>query len=715
MTTFLSHLKSVVFILIASSVAVQTAQAQVPSTIGFQGLLTDENGAPLPSGDYSISFRIYTSEGGGTALWTEVQSVAVVDGVANATLGRINPLDLPFDVQYWLGLTIGQSSSELSPRLIISAVAYSLSAKTVEDGSITESKIGEGAVTTAKLAEGAVETAAIADAAVSLTKISTGGAVNGQTLVFDQGQLVWGAPSGEGVISQVEAGAGLEGGGTTGSVSLSVAAEGITSTMLGAGAVTSQKLGDLAVTEGKIENGAVTAPKIPNGELPLNKLNTTGASASQVVTFNGSTPVWSALNLADGSVETADLADGAVTGPKISSTGASASDILTFDGANVLWAPAAGVGPGTIGTDELADAAVTAPKLRDSAVTAVKLAPLAVGESKIADAAVTTTKVADAAVTTSKIADSSVSTAKLVDGSVGTGKLALGAVTSDQIAASAVNLSKIDPTEGLDTQVLTISGNAVIWSDPAGLGPGSVGEIELADNSVGASKIKTGAVTTGKINDAAVGNAALADGAVTNVKIAPTTILLDRINVDASSQGDFLVVNAGALNFANVFPSSIQVGTDGQNANLTIKGDVDISGSITKGSGTFKIDHPLDPENKYLYHSFVESDEMLNVYSGNAELDADGRALVRLPDWFESANKDYRYQLTCIGGYSPVYIEREIVDGDFVIGGGTPGLRVSWQITAVRDDPYARKKRVKVEVDKPASERGSYLHPEAYE
>jgi len=79
-------------------------------------------------------------------------------------------------------------------------------------------------------------------------------------------------------------------------------------------------------------------------------------------------------------------------------------------------------------------------------------------------------------------------------------------------------------------------------------------------------------------------------------------------------------------------------------------GDAHVTGSLSKGGGSFKIDHPLDPENKYLYHSFVESPEMMNVYNGNALLDANGEAWVELPDWFETLNRDFRYQLTCIAG-----------------------------------------------------------------
>ena len=55
-------------------------------------------------------------------------------------------------------------------------------------------------------------------------------------------------------------------------------------------------------------------------------------------------------------------------------------------------------------------------------------------------------------------------------------------------------------------------------------------------------------------------------------------------------------------------------------------GDVDVTGTLTKSAGSFKIDHPLDPENKYLSHSFVESPDMMNIYNGNVVLDATGEA-----------------------------------------------------------------------------------------
>lgn len=143
-------------------------------------------------------------------------------------------------------------------------------------------------------------------------------------------------------------------------------------------------------------------------------------------------------------------------------------------------------------------------------------------------------------------------------------------------------------------------------------------------------------------------------------------------------------------------------------------GNVTVSGTLSKGGGSFKIDHPLDPANKFLQHSFVESPDMMNVYNGNVELGENGTAVVELPEWFGALNRDFRYQLTCIGGFAPVYIAKEITNNSFTIGGGTPGVKVSWQVTGIRQDPFANENRIQVEMDKSSEERGRYLHPKAY-
>ena len=144
--------------------------------------------------------------------------------------------------------------------------------------------------------------------------------------------------------------------------------------------------------------------------------------------------------------------------------------------------------------------------------------------------------------------------------------------------------------------------------------------------------------------------------------------------------------------------------------------------TFPKVAARFKIDHPLDPANKYLHHSFVESSDMKNVYDGIVVLNDKGEVEVDLPDWFGTLNKDYRYQLTAIGAPGPnLYIAKEIPEtgadyanpadninnnhSSFRIAGGDSGMKVSWQVTGIRKDPWANAHRVEVEEDKPDKER----------
>lgn len=143
-------------------------------------------------------------------------------------------------------------------------------------------------------------------------------------------------------------------------------------------------------------------------------------------------------------------------------------------------------------------------------------------------------------------------------------------------------------------------------------------------------------------------------------------------------------------------------------------GNVNVTGTLSKGGGSFKIDHPLDPQNKYLYHSFVESPDMMNIYNGNIVTDASGYATVTLPDWFEALNKDFRYQLTVIGDFAQAIVSQKIQNNQFVIRTDKPNVEVSWQVTGIRHDPFAEKNRIPVEEYKQGEDVGKYLYPKAY-
>ncbi len=152
---------------------------------------------------------------------------------------------------------------------------------------------------------------------------------------------------------------------------------------------------------------------------------------------------------------------------------------------------------------------------------------------------------------------------------------------------------------------------------------------------------------------------------------------------------------------------------------VLFKGDLAVGGVLSKGSGTFVIDHPLDPKNKLLFHSFVESPDVKNIYDGVVQLNEQGEVTIKLPDYFEALNKDFRYQFSSLKVSSPnLYIKKEIQDNSFTISGGTPNTFVSWQVTGIRHDPFIIAHPTIVEVEKGPDtlvDKGEYLYPELYE
>ena len=169
---------------------------------------------------------------------------------------------------------------------------------------------------------------------------------------------------------------------------------------------------------------------------------------------------------------------------------------------------------------------------------------------------------------------------------------------------------------------------------------------------------------------------------------------------------------AGIINGYGIYG----IAYNGANTNWAgvFDGNVSINGTLSKSGGSFKIDHPLDPANKYLQHSFVESPDMLNIYNGNITTDANGDATVVLPDYFEVLNRDFRYQLTVIGQFAQAIVQDEITGNRFTIKTDKPNVKVSWQVTGIRQDAWANANRIPVETDKPANERGTYLYPQGF-
>jgi hypothetical protein len=181
-----------------------------------------------------------------------------------------------------------------------------------------------------------------------------------------------------------------------------------------------------------------------------------------------------------------------------------------------------------------------------------------------------------------------------------------------------------------------------------------------------------------------------------------------------SEGGDGIVGYGGSGSAAAGFGLYAQAGSGPDSAAGSFYGDVIVVGALSKSSGSFKIDHPRDPANKYLYHSFVESPDMKNIYDGNVITDGSGTAIVTMPAWFEALNTDFRYQLTVIGQLAQATVASEISNGSFTIKTSKPGVKVSWQVTGIRQDAWANAHRIQVEVDKAPRDQGHFLHPELF-
>ncbi len=165
--------------------------------------------------------------------------------------------------------------------------------------------------------------------------------------------------------------------------------------------------------------------------------------------------------------------------------------------------------------------------------------------------------------------------------------------------------------------------------------------------------------------------------------------------------------------------TGVNYGVFGQSASPVGWGVYSWGNFGASGTKSFRIDHPLDPENKYLLHYSTESPFPQNFYTGNVVTDGKGYAWVQLPDYFDDINTECKYQLTVVddadtNGFVQVKVSKEIRANRFQIRTSVPNTKVSWRVDANRNDRYVRFAKPKDVVEKEGTERGSYQHPELY-
>lgn len=805
-----------------------TAFPQVPRTISYQGVLTDNGGAPVGDGTYSLTFRLYDTPTGGRASWTETQTVTTQDGVFDAILGSGSALQLLFDRRYWLGVTV-ESGTEMTPRIPLASSPYSIRAvradtandarsvngyavsslpaantllpldaggrfpssaipsvpAAIPDAAVTTQKLADGAVTGGKIAAGQVvkslntlrdDVTLAAGSNVSITP-------NGNTLTIS---ATPGGGGGDITAVRTDPGSGLAGGAESGDVALSLADAGVTRAKLAPGAAVTGVNGVTdEVTLAAGSNVSIT----PNGNT-LTISATPGGGGGDITSVN--TPAGSGLTggAASGDVTLAievpltlvrDAPGSTILGRNTGTTGTGVR------GESTHWHGVHGNSENSIGVSgfslkgdaivgQTADAGHAGVSAENTANT--HLAYLAGpaggvygtsstgfgvrGESGTGDAVVGISTSADGVYgqSTDGIGVDGRSASDWgVYGQSDTYD-AIAGITYSGTQTAIAGSNRGSGTEGrLGTPtdgVLGVSPGApaTTLNVPTGVhgraGSGDIGVAGVSTDHIGVygHQISTGNYgnigTTlsgiagfGINGDGVRGDSKTSDGVVGLSETTNKSGVYGR-NTHASGFGVYGAnyahstsgylggpygargisgTNEGFLGFSDggVFGRNNTSGYYGYLGMATraglFSGNVEINGTLSKSSGTFKIDHPLDPANKFLYHSFVESPEMKNIYDGVAVLDANGEATVQLPTYFEALNVEFRYQLTCIGGYAPVYISREVDGNSFDIAGGRPGLKVSWQVTGVRHDAYAKAHPVITEVDKASDERGRYLHP----
>jgi hypothetical protein len=305
------------------------------------------------------------------------------------------------------------------------------------------------------------------------------------------------------------------------------------------------------------------------------------------------------------------------------------------------------------------------------------------------------------------------------------GGLSTNLAANKILVGSASNVAVEQTLSGdasLNNGVLTLSNSTATRTN---LGLGSVSTLntitttELTDGTIVDADINAGAAIGGtKVNP----NFGAQNIKTTGTLQSGSANISGAINAGGTGAGFGLSISQpptsdGVEIYVNSTSASrylFLVDGNGPGFSITADGHVAVSGILSKGGGSFKIDHPLDPQNKYLYHSFVESPDMMNIYNGNIITDDEGVADVQLPDYFETLNQDFRYQLTVIGEFAQAIIYKKITGNKFSIKTDKPNIEVSWQVTGVRHDPFAEQNRIKTEVSKEPENIGKYLHPEAY-
>lgn len=683
------------------AVPTTAAQTGVPRLIKFAGSATAAEGKAL-GGTVGISFAIYQDQQGGAPLWMETQNVTLDrSGHYTALLGATKPDGLPMDLftsgeARWLGASM--NGGEEQPRVLLLSVPYALQAADAQTlGGLPPSAFMLAAPLSSASNNAPTATTAAPGSAAPATNVTGSGTLNFLPLWTGTTAI------GNSVLFQ-------SGTGSAAKVGINTTTPGATLDVKGAanvqGLLTSPATGTATSAAGKSSQAydLVASSFSSSTKAAVNQTFQWKAEA----TNNNTTTPSGTLNLLFGS----GTASPTETGLKLSSKG-----LFTFATGQTF----PGTGSGT--------------------VTSVALAAPA-SDFKVSGSPITGAGTLNLAWT---VAPTGSNTANAIVKRDGSGNFAANTVTATTVNAVdvqasdavIVNTTNFNAVVGFSssTNATAVSALASATSGPARGVEGQTNSSDLSAMGVlGVANATSGdAIGVNGVSLSSTGLGVLGQGGSSSLsktaqqeRSFPTGILGDSslsgsVGVLATADDGLALKALNNSNFTTLWAENFGVGdvlfADGTAGSVRIdtSGTVHASGGFVTGFALqSRMDHPLDPTGKYLTHASIESSEMLNLYTGNAILGADGSAAVPLPDWFTALNEDFRYQLTPIGGFAQLYIAEEITGSQFRIAGGRGGMKVSWQVTGVRRDAYAKMHPLVVESEKQGDERGHYLHPDAF-
>jgi hypothetical protein len=687
-------LASLMLSLLLAGVLVAQEAAQlsvtVPRLVNFSGKVVGPEDKPV-SGIAGIAFSIYKDQYEGAPLWMETQNVtADAEGNYSVQLGATKPQGLPLDLfssgeARWLGVRI--NNGEEQPRVLLLSVPYALKAADAQTlgGLPASAFLLAGSTSAVSSQTNAVSTPSSSSSSPAASSdVTTSGGTVSTVPLFTTATNVQSS-----ILTQT-------GSGSTGRIGIN----------------TTSPASTLDVNGGATVRGIFTLPAAGTATSSGGKNSQPQDFIASV--FNSSTSKavpqkfqWQAEALNNHTA----TASGTLNLLYASGTGTPAETGLKINSKGQLTFAAGQTFPGN-GSGTVTSVGLSAPNSDFSVSGSPVKASGTLGLAW-------------------NIAPTSADTANAIVKRDATGSFNATSITA-VVSNGSVAVTGNDQSSGGSSGVVGTSLNGKGLFGNSSNGDGVYGQ---SGSGIGVQGLGGGSASFGVYGTGLTGVAGLSNGNYIGVygsssgsgsygvfgldssgtgvygsgTVGVSGISTDNAGVYAQSGPGGWAVDAVGTGSA----TGILAGSSSGDAGFFL-GDVDVDGNLSKAGGSFKIDHPLDPANKYLYHSFVESPDMKNMYDGTVTTDAQGDAVINLPEWFEVLNRDFRYQLTVVGQFAQAIVASEVSNHQFSIKTDKPKVKVSWQVTGIRQDAWANAHRIPVEKEKPEVERGSYLHPELY-